>query len=114
MAINMAILFFRDAFPKEALEMTRRVSVAEAKGKLPAIVHEVEQGSSVEITRHGRSVAAMVPMADFERLREKGKGFWNDLTKIRKIMSSEGVIIEDADFLDLRDMEEGRSFEWLE
>ncbi len=94
--------------------MTRKVSVAEAKGKLPSIIHEVEQGSRVEITRHGKPVAVMVPMADYERLRERGRDFWNDLIKVRKVMSAEAIIVEDADFLGLRDTEEGRSFEWTE
>lgn len=94
--------------------MTKKVSVAEAKGKLPSIIHEVEQGSRVEITRHGKSVAVMVPTGDYERLREKGKGFWNDLRKVRKVMASERIAVEDADFLDLRDTAGGRLFEWAE
>jgi len=94
--------------------MTRKVSVAEAKGKLPSIIHEVEQGSRVEITRHGKSVAVMVPTGDYERLREKGKGFWNDLMKVRKVMSSEHIIVGDSDFIDLRDTAGGRPFKWAE
>ena len=94
--------------------MTRKVSVAEAKGKLPSIVHEVEQGSRIEITRHGKSVAVMVPTGDYERMKEKGKGFWSDLMKVRRIMASEGITVEDSDFLDLRDTAGGRSFEWTE
>jgi prevent-host-death family protein len=94
--------------------MTRKVSVAEAKGKLPSIIHDVERGSTVEITRHGKSVAVMVPTGDYERLREKGKGFWNDLVKVRRIIASEGIIVEDSDFGDLRDSAGGRSFEWAE
>ena len=94
--------------------MTKKVSVAEAKGKLPSIIHEVEQGSRVEITRHGKSVAVMVSTGDYERLKEKGKGFWNDLRKVRRIMASEGITVEDADFVDLRDTAGGRSFEWAE
>ena len=94
--------------------MTRKVSVAEAKGKLPSIIHEVEQGSRVEITRHGKSVAVMVPTGDYERLRQKGRGFWNDLTKVRRIMAAEGMTVDDIDLADLRDTAEGRSFEWAE
>jgi len=94
--------------------MTRKVSVAEAKGKLPSIIHEVEGGSRVEITRHGTSVAVMVPTGDYERLREKGRGFWNDLTKVRRIMAAEGMTVDDIDLADLRDTAEGRSFEWAE
>jgi prevent-host-death family protein len=88
--------------------MTRKVSVAEAKGKLPSIIHEVEQGSRVEITRHGKPVAVMVPTGDYERLREKGRGFWSDLGRVRKVMASEGITVEDSDFLDLRDTAGGR------
>jgi len=94
--------------------MTKKVSVAEAKGKLPSILHEVERGSRVEITRHGRSVAVMVPTEEYERLREKGKGFWNDLEKVRRIMAAEGITVEDTDFRDLRDTADGRLFEWAE
>ncbi len=94
--------------------MTRKVSVAEAKGKLPSIIHEVEGGARVEITRHGKSVAVMVPTGEYERLREKGRGFWNNLKKVRRIMASEGIIVEDSDFGDLRDTAGGRSFEWAE
>lgn len=94
--------------------MTRKVSVAEAKGKLPSIIHEVEQGSRVEITRHGKPVAVMVPTGDYERLKEKGRGFWSDLGRVRKVMASEGITVEDADFLDLRDTASGRSFKWPE
>jgi prevent-host-death family protein len=96
------------------LRMTRKVSVAEAKGKLPSILREVEQGARVEITRHGIPVAVMIPTGDYERLKEKGRGFWSDLERVRKAMTSGGVTIEEADFLDLRDTASGRSFRWQE
>jgi antitoxin Phd len=91
--------------------MNRRVSVAEAKNKLPAIIHEVEQGSIVEITRHGRAVAAVVPQRDYERLQEKGQGLWEALGKVRNIMISEGIVIEDRDLSNLRDTTVGRSID---
>jgi antitoxin Phd len=92
--------------------MTRKVSVAEAKNNLPSIIHEVEQGSKVEITRHGKSVVVVVATGDFARLSEKGKGLWKDLRKVRNIMASEGIVVEEADFDPLRDTSDGRSFEW--
>ena len=39
----------------------RTVSVYEAKTHLSALVAQVEQGEEVEITRHGRPVARLVP-----------------------------------------------------
>jgi prevent-host-death family protein len=39
------------------------VGVYEAKAKLSALLDQVEQGGSVTITRHGRPVARLVPIA---------------------------------------------------
>ena len=55
--------------------MSREVSIAEAKAHLSVCVREVEQGSPILITRHGKQVAALVPAADLqhlERLRSAG------------------------------------------
>ena len=41
----------------------RRVSVYDAKTHLSRLVGEVEQGAEIEITRHGRPVARLVPPA---------------------------------------------------
>jgi len=94
--------------------LNRRVSVVEAKNKLPSIIHEVEQGSIVEITRHGKAVAIVVGQKDYERLKEKGQGFWVTLGKIRNLLSSEGIVFKESDFLNLRDPSTGRSFVWTE
>jgi prevent-host-death family protein len=88
--------------------------VVEAKNKLPSIIHEVEQGSIVEITRHGKAVAIVVGQKDYERLKEKGQGFWVTLGKMRNLLSSEGIVFEESDFLNLRDPSTGRSFVWTE
>jgi prevent-host-death family protein len=38
----------------------KRVSIAEAKQTLPALVHEAERHGEVELTRRGRTVAFIV------------------------------------------------------
>lgn len=38
----------------------KRVSIAEAKQTLPALVHEVERHGEIEITRRGKTVAYLV------------------------------------------------------
>lgn len=88
--------------------MNRRVSVAEARNNFSAIIHDVEKGSVVEITRYGRSVAFVVPQKDYERLQEKGGGFWEVLIRFRNIMKAEGIVMEGSDFYDLRDRSPGR------
>jgi prevent-host-death family protein len=37
------------------------VSVAEAKNRLPELIHAVEEGEKVVITRHGKPVAQLTP-----------------------------------------------------
>lgn len=49
--------------------MTRKaLSVAEAKASLSAAIREVERGSTVIITRHGKPVAALVSANDVAKL----------------------------------------------
>lgn len=84
--------------------MIKKVSVAAVKNNLPSIIHEVEQGTRVEITRQGKSIAVVIATRDYTCLMEKGKGLWNDLSKIRNIMASEGIIVDDRDFKALRDV----------
>lgn len=39
-------------------------SIAEAKNKLPSLVKQAEQGEDVAITRHGKVVAYLRPVAE--------------------------------------------------
>jgi prevent-host-death family protein len=55
--------------------MPRRFTVAEAKARFAECLRDAEEGRSVIITRHGKKVAAVVSVIDFEqmeRLRAAG------------------------------------------
>ena len=41
--------------------MTRKMTATEAKAKILALLDEVAAGDEVEITKHGRTVARLVP-----------------------------------------------------
>jgi prevent-host-death family protein len=41
--------------------MTRRLTATETKARILALLDDVEGGEEVEITRHGRTVARLVP-----------------------------------------------------
>ena len=49
---------------------TRVLAVAEAKASFADSLRRVEQGASVLVTRHGKKVAAIVPVEDYERLEQ--------------------------------------------
>ena len=55
--------------------MSRRYSLARARAELPGLVRAVERGTSVEITRRGEPVAALVSIAERDRLRSARPSF---------------------------------------
>ena len=92
--------------------MQKQFSIAEAKSKLPALVHSVEEGPSVKLTRHGKPVAVLLSIREYERLNRKRKGFWSALTAYRKAVEKENIEITDSDFEALRDTSPGRKRGW--
>ena len=49
--------------------MPEKISIAQAKNNFIAIIHRVETGPAVQITRRGKPVAMLVSLKEFEGLR---------------------------------------------
>ena len=73
-----------------------RSGVEDARNRLPALLAEAERGRSTIITRHGRSIAAIVPVEraggaprqkSLLGLAGSGKGLWgrNGAKTLRKL-----------------------------
>jgi prevent-host-death family protein len=60
----------------------KRVSVAEAKNNLPALLHEAD-AEPLEIVRRGEPVAVILSRAEYDRLRGKNEGVWAALERFR-------------------------------
>jgi prevent-host-death family protein len=60
----------------------KRVSVAEAKNTLPALLHEAES-VPVEIVRRGKPVAVILSSASYDRLRGRAEGVWAAVQRFR-------------------------------
>ena len=92
--------------------MVRQCSVGDAKNQLPSILHEVETGALVEITRHGRPVAVLVSVGEFNRLKT-GKP---DLAAAYAEWRARSVGLEDAAIeawlADSRDPHPGPGVQW--
>lgn len=54
--------------------MSRRVTATEAKATILALLDDVAGGEEVEITKHGRTVARLVPARGQASLRAKLEG----------------------------------------
>ena len=76
-AIKIAILFEKVIL--RCIVMQKQYSIADAKNKLPSIIHQVEEGPYVKLTRRGKPVAVLLSIGEFERLNISNSGFWNAL-----------------------------------
>lgn len=54
--------------------MTRKLTATETKAKILALLDEVAAGDEVEITKHGRTVARLVPAAGPHSLKGMFEG----------------------------------------
>jgi prevent-host-death family protein len=74
----------------------RRKGAEEARTQLPQLLDEAEKGRSTIITRHGRPIAALVPIQSYNApalqqsllpLAGTGRGLWgrNSTKTLRKI-----------------------------
>jgi cellobiose PTS system EIIB component len=88
--------------------MSRRYSIAEARFRLPSIVHEAESGVEVELTRRGQPVAVLVSYGEFERLRGKRQHFSDAYTKFLERHSLEQIGVEDDFAVSTRNRTIGR------
>jgi prevent-host-death family protein len=89
----------------------KRVSVAEAKNALPALLHEAES-APIEILRRGKPVAVILSRASYDRLRGKSEGVWAALERFRATHELEQLDAASA-FEDVRDRStEGRPVRW--
>ena len=62
---------------------SKQTSIAGARDRLASLVHEVEDGGPVEITRRGRPVAVLLSYHEYQRLLGDGPSFWDAMIAYR-------------------------------
>jgi len=89
--------------------VTKRYSIAAARAHLPTIVDQAEAGQEIEITRRGKSVAAVVSLRELERLRGGRADFGPAYQRFLQDHSLREIGLE-PDFFDAaRDRSPGRT-----
>jgi prevent-host-death family protein len=78
--------------------MMKQVGVYDAKTHLPKLLDEVEHGETIEITRHGKPVARIVPISKPKRTPAEVIA---DIREARKGVRLNGLTIKEL-------VEEGR------
>jgi prevent-host-death family protein len=90
------------------------ISVAEAKAHLTRLLHQVETGEAVHITRRGQAVAVLLSEAEYERLQKTAqtRNFWEQIQEMRADPAFEGVELSPEEVESWRHKESGREFSW--
>ncbi len=83
-------------------------SVAEARASLPRLLHAVERGEAIEITRRGRPVAVVVSRADYDALVGPRLGFAAAYRSWRSSVADDDLELPDGFIGELRDRSAGR------
>ena len=92
--------------------MEKHYSIAEARNSLSGVVHAAERNGPITLTRRGRPVAVVVSEADFSRLGQSKKDYWEALQEFRATHDLTKDALIDADLEGLRNKDPGRNFTW--
>jgi len=90
--------------------MSKQYSVAEARSGLATLLKEVEASPHpVEITRHGKPVAVVLSLAEYQRLKAaEAPGFAAAYAVFCRETPMEYRVTDEDPFEDVRDRSEGR------
>jgi antitoxin Phd len=88
--------------------LSKSYSIAAARNQLPGILHDVEHGRPVEITRRGKPVAVVVSIQEYRRMSSPRTSFAEAYAAWRKGVDPEDLDAEPGYFDALRDRSPGR------
>jgi prevent-host-death family protein len=71
----------------------RTIGITEAGNQLAELLSAAENGEEIMITKHGKPVAKLVPVAEFDRAKAREAAEW--LKRTRKQRSLGGLKITD-------------------
>lgn len=94
-----------------AMKQAKQYSVADARNQLAAIVHRVERGSPVEITRRGTPVAVMLSLDEYRRLTTPRGDLVDAIAAFRATADLDALDLDGA-LCSVRDRSPGRSAPW--
>ena len=89
--------------------------ITEAKNTFTALVHQVEEGEVVHLTRHGRPVAVILSEADYQRMRQhvaSQPDIMGFLQSWRADLPKDWQGLADQEVNAWRDRSPGASFQW--
>ena len=83
-------------------------SIAETKNNLSQLVHKAEEGELIQITRRGHSVAVLLSIEEFEKIKQPAASPADALKQFLGNKDFKNVDIDTQIFDDLRAKQSGR------
>ncbi len=88
-------------------------TISHLKNHLPEIVHDVENGQDIQITRHGKPVAVIVSLERYSRAFRSGKGIFNAYQRWRMLHpEASGFTNEEVKNMRDREPHKPSNFSW--
>lgn len=88
--------------------MPKSYSIAEARNDLPGLIHDVERGGPVRITRRGMPVAVILSVQEYERIAPTKPTFAEAYEAWKRGVGLDGIDVDPDHFAALRDRSPGR------
>lgn len=89
--------------------MPNQYSIAQARDRFAQIIHDAENGKSIQIVRRGKPVAVVLSLGEYQRLISDKIGFGASLAEFRQKYQIQNWDIDpDEVFDDVRDRSLGR------
>jgi prevent-host-death family protein len=76
--------------------MSRRISIVEARDQFTELVDAAEHGQAIELTRAGRSVAALVSLQEYRSLASNPRDLWSAIQEFRQTHDLSDLNIEEV------------------
>lgn len=98
---------------REGKERQPSYSIARLRSELTAAVRAAESGEAVEVTRRGKTVAVLLGLPEYDRLRLGRADFRRAYSQFRERADLESLPTDlDEVFGDVRDTSPGREVDW--
>ncbi len=88
--------------------MRKSYSIAEARNDLPELIHDVERGRPVQITRRGKPVAMVLSVEEYMRIAGPRPSFADAYEAWRGSVDLDALDVGPEYFAALRDRSPGR------
>ena len=88
--------------------MVPRYSVSQACNRFAEIIHSLESQPRVEVTRRGQTVALLISIEEYERLRSTQADFWASYQAFRAAHDLDSLDLGPVLFANARDRSPGQ------